>query len=140
MQTLQEKYRYNPFLQYGSELETVISEKEYDSDIADMLRLSFPIMVEYYGHEYKDILFNVLRQVNIEMPKDNENMYDIVLKNTPANIEKRSKITAVSDGELKRASGVHSASPIFSVENGKICLIGKSEVVSILCSTNKLDD
>lgn len=139
MQTLQEKYRYNPFLQYGNELETIISEKEYDADIADMLRLSFPIMVEYYGHEYKDILFDVLRQVSIEMPKDNENMYDIVTRHTPANIEKKSKISAVGDGELKRAAGVHSASPIFSVENGEIRLVGKSEVVSVLGSSNKLE-
>ena len=69
MQTLQEKYRYNPFLQYGNELETIISEKEYDADVADMLRLSFPIMVEYYGHEYKDILFDALRKISIEIPK-----------------------------------------------------------------------
>lgn len=139
MQTLQEKYRYNPFSKYSNELETIISEKEYDKDIADMLRLSFPIMVEYYGHEYKDILFEVLRQVSIEMPKDNKNMYDIVTKYTPTNIEKKSQISAVSDGELKRADGVHFAIPIFSVENGKIHLVGKSEVVSVLGSSNKLE-
>lgn len=139
MQTLQERYRYNPFVQYENELETIILEKEYNADIADMLRLSFPIMVEYYGHEYKDILFDVLRQVSIEMPKDNENMYDIVTKYTPSNIEKKSQISAVGDSELKRAAGVHFASPIFSVENGKIQLVGKSEVVSVLGSTNKLE-
>lgn len=139
MQILQEKYRYNPFSQYSNELETIISEKKYDEDIADMLRLSFPIMVEYYGHEYKDILFDVLRQVSIEMPKDNENMYDIVAKHTPTNIEKKSKISAVGDGELKRAAGVHSAIPVFSVGNGEIHLVGKSEVVSVLGSSNKLE-
>ena len=139
MQTVQEKYRYNPFLQYGNELETIISEKEYDADVADMLRLSFPIMVEYYGHEYKDILFDALRKISIEIPKDNENMYDIVTRHYPDYIEKKSKISAVNDGELKRAAGVHSTFPIFSVENGEICLLGKSEIVSILVSSNKLE-
>lgn len=139
MQTLQEKYRYNPFLEYGNQLETIISQKQYDSDIADMLRLSFPIMVEYYGHEYKDILFNVLKNVDIEIPKNNENMYDIATKYTPKNIEKRSKISAVSEGELKRAEGVHSVSPVFLIENGQIKLAGKSEVVSVKRTSNKLE-
>ena len=76
METLQEKYKYNPFSKYGEELEEIISEKQYDVDIAEMLRLSFPIMVEYYGHEYSDVLFDTLKQTDIIVPKNNENMYD----------------------------------------------------------------
>ena len=101
MPSLQQKYRYNPFLKYSDELETVISEKEYDADIANMLRLSFPVMIEYYGHEYKDVLFNVLRKINIEKPLENETMYDIVQKNTPLNLKRKEQIRAVSDNELK---------------------------------------
>ena len=41
LETLQEKYKYNPFSKYGEELEEIISEKQYDVDIAEMLRLSF---------------------------------------------------------------------------------------------------
>lgn len=126
MQNLQKKYKYNPFLEYSDELESVIAEKAYTADIANMLRLSFPVMIEYYGHEYKNILFNVLKQVNIEMPEDNQNMFDIVQKYTPPNIEKRSQVNAVNDGELKRASGVHSLTPIFEVVNEKVVLVGKS--------------
>ena len=78
MQNLQEKYKYTPFLEYSDELESIISEKAYSTDIANMLRLSFPVMIEYYGHEYKNVLFNVLKEVNIEIPEDDKNMYDIV--------------------------------------------------------------
>ena len=139
MQTLQEKYKYNPFLEYSDELEAVIAEKAYTADIANMLRLSFPVMIEYYGHEYRNVLFNVLREVNIEIPEDGQNMYDIVQKYTPPNIEKRSQVSAVNDEELKRASGVHSSTPIFEVVDGKVVLVGKSEVVSVKRNNNTLD-
>lgn len=139
MQNIREKYKYNPFLEYGDELEAIISEKAYATDIANMLRLSFPIMVEYYGHEYKDILFKALREINIEIPEDGQNMYDIVQKYTPPNIQNKSQVRAVNEGELKRATGVHSLSPILKVEDGKAVLFGKSEVVSVKRSTNTLE-
>lgn len=41
LETLQEKYKYNPFSKYGKEIEAIISEKQYDADITEMLRLSF---------------------------------------------------------------------------------------------------
>ena len=137
MPSLQQKYRYNPFLKYSDELETVISEKEYDADIANMLRLSFPVMIEYYGHEYKDVLFNVLRKINIEKPLENETMYDIVQKNTPLNLKRKEQIRAVSDNELKRATGVHFSIPMLQMKGGKVILNGKSDFVSIQTSDNK---
>lgn len=140
MQTLQEKYKYNPFLKYGDELEEIISKKEYDEDISNMLRLSFPIMIEYYGHEYKNILFDALKQTDIVLPKDDENMYDIVKKYTPSNIIKKSQISAVTDRELKKADGVNSLTPIFEIVDGKPKMIGKVQVVSIIKSDNSLDN
>ncbi len=139
MPLLQQKYRYNSYLKYHDELEAVISEKEYDTDIANMLRLSFPIMIEYYGHEYKDILFNVLRKINIEKPLENETMYDIVKKNTPSNLKRKEQIRAVTEDELKGATGVHLSTPILNVKDGKIILNGKSDVISIQTSDDKLD-
>lgn len=136
--SMQEKYKYNPFLQYNEQLETIISAKNYDADIADMLRLSFPVMIEYYGHDYKDIFFDMLKRISIEIPAENENMYDIVNRHTPKNIENRSTITAVSDGELKRASGVHLVLPVFSIVDDQIHLVNQVEIVSILRSSNKL--
>lgn len=139
MQNLQQKYNYNTFLEYRDELEEVISEKAYSSDIANMLRLSFPIMIEYYGHEYKNVLFNVLRKIDIEIPEDGKNMYDIVQKYTPSNIENRSQVRAVNARQLKGAAGVHSLIPIFEVVDGNIVLVGRSEVVSVKNTNNKLD-
>lgn len=91
METLQQKNIYNPFLEYGNELESIISKKGYTIDIANMLRLSFPVMIEYYGHKYKDILFNVLKKDDIKIPEKSENIYDIVQKYTPPNIKKDHK-------------------------------------------------
>lgn len=139
MQPLQEKYKYNPFIKYGKELESIISEKAYSENIASMLRLSFPIMIEYYGHEYKDILFHTLKEITIEMPQDETNMYDIVQKYTPSNIEKRAQIGAVKEGELKRASGVHFSNPHFEIVNGKPVLSGKSEVIAIKGNSSSLN-
>lgn len=137
MQTFQEKYKYNPYSQYSSELEAIISEKKYDEKIANLLRLSFPIMIEYYGHEYKDILFDVLKQVTIEIPQNDENIYDVVKRHTPANTEMKSKTTAVGISELKKSAGINYVFPIFSEENGIISLNGKHEIVSLLDSPNK---
>ncbi len=131
METLQQKNIYNPFLKYGNELEAIISEKQYTTDIANMLRLSFPVMIEYYGHEYKDIFFDVLKKIDIKIPENGENMYDILQKYILHNIKHKSQVCAVNDAELKRASGVHSLMPIFKIVNGKAVLIGRSEVVSI---------
>lgn len=139
MQTFKEKYKYNAFNKYSNELETIIAPKKYNPSISNMLRLSFPIMIEYYGHEYKDILFDTLKQIDIVIPENNESMYDIVKKYTPSNIEKKSEVNAVNDGELKRASGVHSVNPIFEIKNGEIALVGKSEVVSFKNFSNQLD-
>lgn len=139
MQNLQEKYKYTLFLEYSNELESIISKKAYSTDIANMLRLSFPVMIEYYGHEYKNVLFNVLKEINIEIPEDDKNMYDIVQKYTPPNIETKSQVSAVNDGELKRASGVHFSTPIFEIIDGKVTLVGKSEVVSVKKESDTLD-
>lgn len=139
MQTLQEKYMYNPFLEYGDELEVIINEKGYTADIANMLRLSVPVMLEYYGHDYGNVFFNALRKVNIEIPEDGLNMYDIVQKYTPSNIEKRSQVSAVNEGDLKRASGVHNSTPIFEVVDGKVVLVGKSQVVAVKRNNNILE-
>ena len=53
---IQDKYKYNPYAQYGNELENIIEQKQWDTDISKMLKLAFPIMVEHYGYEYKDII------------------------------------------------------------------------------------
>lgn len=139
MKNLQQKYKYTSFLEYSDELESVISEKACNEDIANMLRLSFPVMIEYYGHEYKNLLFQVLKDINLEMPEDDKNMYDIVQKYTPSNLEKKSQISAVNASELKKASGVHSLNPIFKIADGKVELVGKTEVVSVKRINNKLD-
>lgn len=141
MSELQEKYKYNPFSKYSDELESVISEKGYTANIANMLRLSFPIMIEHYGHEYKDILFDALKDIDIVIPENGETMYDIVQKYTPSNIDRRSQISAVNDSELKRAAGVHFLNPILEIVDGKVVLVGKSQVVAVAeNSNNKLDE
>lgn len=140
MGELQEKYRYNPFFKYGKQLENIISKKQYNPKLANMLRLSFPIMIEYYGHEYSNILFETLQKISIDIPENGETMFDIVQKHTPTNIEKRSKANNVNKGELRRASGVHSVNPLLKIVDGKIELIGKSEIVSIKTSPNPLNN
>lgn len=139
MSELQEKYKYNPFTKYSNELESVIFEKGYNENIANMIRLSFPIMIEHYGHEYKDTLLDVLKDVDIVIPEDGETMYDVVQKYTPKNIEHRSQVSAVNNGELKKAAGVYHSAPILEIKDGKVVLIGKSEFIGIAEISDKLE-
>lgn len=140
MSMLQEKYRYSAYKQYGKELEDIIKEKACPTDVSNMLRLVFPVMIEYYGSEYKDVLLNTLKEIKIKKPSDHESMYDIVVRHTPDNLEERSQTTAVSESELKKASGVHSLVPILEIIDGQIVLVGKSEVVSVKESNDTLDN
>lgn len=133
------QYSYNPFSQYGKRIEDIISQKAYDSEIADMLRLSFPIMIEYYGHEYANSFFSTLKEFNFVMLEDNESTYDIIKKYTPNNITRASDEDSLGKTQLEMSSGVCTSFPLLEIKDGKISMVGKTSLIVIKNNPSKLD-
>ena len=139
MEDFIKQYSYNPFSQYGERLDTVLSQKACDSETTDMLRLSFPLMIEYYGHEYADSFFSTLKEFNFVILGNKDSTYDAIKKYTPNNIIRTSDEDAVGKTQLELSSGICSALPILEIKDGKISIAGKNSVIIIKRSSSQLD-
>ena len=121
---------YNVYKEYGQNIEEIINQKGYQGNMANIVRLSIPNIIEYYGHQYSDIILNILENVPIYECNSTENMYDLVKREEEIQVIELDN-GVISEDDYKRASGINWSEPVFDIEDGKVNLIGKKGFIGI---------
>lgn len=129
MSGFRDEISVNYYTKYDKEIQSIIDENGYGQNISLKLKALVPVMIQYYGEDYKDVIFSTLRETKIIETKDNQTIYDVEKENSDPNIIKTGDV-AVNDGELKRAAGVYFSEPILEIgEDGKVVLQGRKSII-----------
>ncbi len=107
--------------------EEIKQKYSYDDDLAETIAMTAESLIDYFGVEYESLILEAISSCKYVIAKKEkeidgklspvfENVYDVLKRE---NMILDIKGTTISDGDLKRASGVYTSVPKLSFTDGK---------------------
>ncbi len=109
-------------------IDNLVKNKNYSEELARTLKEILPTMIYYYGTEYLNYFCEVLSNSTIHICSDGETIFDFI-NSVDNNVNNDQSF--VQEKELRMASGVCSAVPTISYNDGKYTLDNVSYYVGI---------
>lgn len=124
---LREDIKYNPFERNREFINEISQKFGYTPRQQALLTVMMPAMIECYESENEHMIQELLREVEMIEATGDTTIYDVVKSKPNTGIEERDNgKKTVTEGELRRASGVHHVdTPLDIDENGEIRIEGK---------------